>query len=250
MTEDEWLTKDAPRVMFEFVRPRASLRQLRYFGAACCRAVWDLLQDERLRNAVVCIEEYAAGATTKRELAFSKSQVRQVLEDLLVTRRRVRSMTSDVTRRPSVARPWESTDATRRTSLAAEAVRMVARPTEKVGVLGQSVLRAFDLVVQAQTVGQTVVGTHLRIARGHATALRCVFGNPFRAVVFDPSWRTDAARAFSQGAYQSRDITAAPILADALTDAGCEDEAVRGHLRGGGEHMRGCWCVDGVLGLD
>ncbi|HEX4607492.1 MAG TPA: hypothetical protein VH092_04730 [Urbifossiella sp.] len=79
--------------------------------------------------------------------------------------------------------------------------------------------------------------------------VRDIFGNTFRHVLFDPSWRTSAAVALARSMYDSRDFSAAPVLADALEEAGCEDAAVLGHLRGGGGHVRGCWCVDGVLGL-
>jgi hypothetical protein len=47
--------------------------------------------------------------------------------------------------------------------------------------------------------------------------------------------------------YDSRDFSAMPILADALQDAGCTDEAILTHCRGPGPHVRGCWCVDLVL---
>jgi hypothetical protein len=38
-----------------------------------------------------------------------------------------------------------------------------------------------------------------------------------------------------------------PILADALQDAGCEDEPILSHCRGGGEHVRGCFLIDAIL---
>jgi hypothetical protein len=38
-----------------------------------------------------------------------------------------------------------------------------------------------------------------------------------------------------------------PILADALQDAGCDNEDVLNHCRGSGPHVRGCWVVDLVL---
>ena len=38
------------------------------------------------------------------------------------------------------------------------------------------------------------------------------------------------------------------VLADALEEAGSPDELVA-HLRGPGPHVRGCWCVDLILGL-
>ena len=39
-----------------------------------------------------------------------------------------------------------------------------------------------------------------------------------------------------------------PILADALEDAGCTDQAILDHCRGAGPHVRGCWVVDLILG--
>jgi hypothetical protein len=40
------------------------------------------------------------------------------------------------------------------------------------------------------------------------------------------------------------------LLPDMLTDAGCTDADMLGHLRGGGDHVRGCWVVDLVLGKE
>jgi hypothetical protein len=40
----------------------------------------------------------------------------------------------------------------------------------------------------------------------------------------------------------------APIIADALEDAGCDSADVLDHCRGSGPHVRGCWVVDLVLG--
>jgi hypothetical protein len=35
-----------------------------------------------------------------------------------------------------------------------------------------------------------------------------------------------------------------PILADALQDAGCENEDILNYCRQAGEHVKGCWLVD------
>ena len=78
--------------------------------------------------------------------------------------------------------------------------------------------------------------------------MRDVFGNPFRPVAFAPQWHTDTAVALAREMYDSRDFSLMPILADALQDASCEDEAVLSHCRGEGPHVRGCWVVDLVLG--
>jgi hypothetical protein len=38
------------------------------------------------------------------------------------------------------------------------------------------------------------------------------------------------------------------VLADALLDAGCDEDALITHCRSEGPHVRGCWGVDLILG--
>jgi hypothetical protein len=54
----------------------------------------------------------------------------------------------------------------------------------------------------------------------------------------------------ARGIYDDRAFDRLPILADALIDAGCDDEAILGHCRGPGPHVRGCWVADLVLGKE
>jgi hypothetical protein len=64
----------------------------------------------------------------------------------------------------------------------------------------------------------------------------------------DPSWLTPTVLSLAQGIYEGRAFDRLPILADALQDAGCDNEDVLDHCRGPGPHVRGCWVVDLVLG--
>jgi hypothetical protein len=41
-----------------------------------------------------------------------------------------------------------------------------------------------------------------------------------------------------------------PILADALLDAGCDQEELLTHCRSAGPHVRGCWAIDLILGKE
>ena len=82
-----------------------------------------------------------------------------------------------------------------------------------------------------------------------AKLVRDIFGNPFSPVVFDPEWRTSTAVALAKQMYDARDFSAMPILADALQDAGCDNDDILNHCRdANGVHVRGCWIVDLVLG--
>ena len=82
-----------------------------------------------------------------------------------------------------------------------------------------------------------------------ANLLRDIFGNPFRSIDFDPTWRAATAVGLAQTMYDARNFHAMPILADALQDAGCEDATILGHCRDENNlHVRGCWVVDLILG--
>jgi hypothetical protein len=81
-----------------------------------------------------------------------------------------------------------------------------------------------------------------------AHLIRDIFGSPFHAVEFDPSWRTANVMDLAKTVYEEEVFDRMPILADALLDAGCGDETILKHCRSGGPHVRGCWVVDQVLG--
>jgi hypothetical protein len=50
--------------------------------------------------------------------------------------------------------------------------------------------------------------------------------------------------------YDLRDFSGLPLLADLLEEAGCPEQSVLGHCRAPGEHARGCWVVELVLGKE
>jgi hypothetical protein len=90
--------------------------------------------------------------------------------------------------------------------------------------------------------------TRHQLQRSQCEWLRCLFANPFRPVTLNPSWLTSSVLALAKGIYTDRAFDRMPILADALQDAGCDNEAILNHCRQSGEHCRGCWAVDLVLG--
>lgn len=85
-------------------------------------------------------------------------------------------------------------------------------------------------------------------ARGRL--LHEIFGNLFRPATVAAACLTPTVVELARQMYDARDFTAMPILADALQDAGCENEDVLTHCRGEGPHVRGCWVVDLVLGKE
>ena len=85
--------------------------------------------------------------------------------------------------------------------------------------------------------------------RGQLRTLTDSLNIPYPFSAFDPAWRTDTVVAIARQMYDAREFGAMPILADALQDAGCEDEQVLNHCRDAtAPHVRGCWVCDLVLG--
>ncbi len=97
-----------------------------------------------------------------------------------------------------------------------------------------------------------------------AALLREIVDNPWKPVTLaDPvdwmgfppgphhklprSWLTPPVLALARDAYDSRDFAALPVLWDALSEAGCQEERIRLHCLEP-LHVRGCWLIDLLTG--
>ena len=86
-----------------------------------------------------------------------------------------------------------------------------------------------------------------------SSVVRDLFGNHFRRVTAVPSWLTwneSTATKIAQAIYTDRAFDRLPVLADALEEAGCHDPDILAHCRQPGEHVRGCWLVDLLVGKE
>ncbi len=89
---------------------------------------------------------------------------------------------------------------------------------------------------------------------------RDVSGNPFRFLALDPTlraWNANLILRLAQTAYNERqlpsghlDAVRLAVLADALEDAGCSEDALLVHLRSPEPHIRGCWAIDLLTGRE
>ena len=69
-----------------------------------------------------------------------------------------------------------------------------------------------------------------------ANILRDIFGNPFHAAEFDPTWRTHTTLRLAQAIYEDRSFDRMSDLADDLQRAGCQDLGLLDHCRKAREH--------------
>lgn len=225
MTEAEWLRSDRIDQMLNYLSPiggprvAGAERRLRLFGVACCRVGWDLIADHPEVRACVEFAELGADGQAAEKLRG------KVVADCYRWRSRQRTRSGD---------PFSGPPAIHEFARLARDLCRYASTT-------------FDWPLQE--VGRILSRDYAFGLPAQASLLRCVFGNPFRPVVFDPSWRSETAVALATGIYAERAFDRMPILADALEEARCDHPDVLTHCREpNGVHARGCWVIDGVLG--
>ncbi len=228
MTEAEWLTCADPSPMLSHGLSRMSDRKRRLFAVACCRRIEGSLEVIPRGSALEVAERFADGFATDSE----RSESRKAAQRSAQVRGTVQTPTAPKWERRAVSACYYA----------------VARDA------GEAAWNARQLVVESLTEksgGYQSRNAPMVAAVEHAAQailLRDIVGNPFRPTGVSPRWRTSNVVGLAQGIYDERAFDRLPILADALIDAGCDDEAILAHCRSGGPHVRGCWVVDLVLG--
>lgn len=99
-------------------------------------------------------------------------------------------------------------------------------------------------------VGVARLGSESAELLAQTALVRDVFGNPFRPSSLDQSCRTPHVIALAQVIYDARAFNRMLEFAEALEKAGCDDAVILGHCRGAGQHVRGCFVIDLVLGKE
>jgi hypothetical protein len=214
MTEAEWLACDSVSDMLKVFPAQASARKLRLFAVACCRRLPGLAEGSV--RALDDAERHAEGRIDRGAVHRAYMEAYGLVaahED-----------------NPGDERAYEAAQAV--------AWAVVA------GGIGEREIAASA----AHHAGRAVPGLAERQAQ--ALLLADILLAP-PAVVVSPDWLAwnggtvaDLARAIDG----ERAFDRLPILADALEEAGCDNADLLAHCRGSGEHVRGCWVVDLILG--
>jgi hypothetical protein len=216
MNEAEWLACTDPDPMLEFLRGKAGERKLRLLACACCRRIPCFFESQPDRQGLELTECDVDGLAEEEDFAALPEDVWDIRwyrrDGWNALDRAMNSYCSYV---------WDS--------------RNLHATTEQ---------------VQAQARRQSDADL--------AVLVFDIFGNPFRSVSLDPAWLMwddSLVVRLAQAAYDERELPEGTldngrlaVLADALEDAGCQDQNILGHCRSGGEHVRGCWVIDLVLG--
>jgi hypothetical protein len=212
LTAADWPTCPDPNRLLARVAGTVSERKLRLVTVAAARLVWDTITAE-MRRAVETAERLADGLANADELQWYRDRLYPYMTG----------------RGPRAVRRWG-----------------LSGPDRDAFLLVFAATYRGEMVRRLPAGGAWLAGSAAH-ADEVAPLVRCVAGNPFSPATLDPAWRTADVRGLAAGAYADRAFDRLPILADALAEAGCADEVVLAHCRGGGPHSRGCWVVDLAL---
>jgi hypothetical protein len=229
MDESIWLNCANPAVMLEYLFDRATDRKLRLFACACCRRYWRSLTDRRGQQVIEAGERFADGR-------LDRAGLEPVIGSARVAAAETGQFEAGVYNAAVAAAGEQIT----------ESVRGVVEALERTARW----LAAYECVPgmnEAAEVNEALG----RERQEQCDLLREIFGNPFRFSAVDPqclAWNDGCIPKMARLLYDERRFAELPILADALLDAGCQDEDVLAHLRSGSAHYLGCWALDALLG--
>jgi len=231
MNEAQWLPGTSPVGMLQSLRGKISDRKLRLFACACCRRVWDLLPDDANRNLVVAAENYPEAPSWPKSYDGLQEWARKYPE------------LDDAMRASSAGeREWGAWDG----NGSYWAVKYLGRGFYKLSPLESANTVSLKIALEVRPRSEK----NAEFA-AQADLLRDIVGNPYRSEPIDSAWlqwHEGIVVKFASSIYDNRDFGCLPVLADALEEAGCTNADILHHCRKPGEHVRGCWVVDLVLG--
>ena len=240
--------------MLAFLGPRATARKGRLYLCGGCRQVWDLLYDDASRTAVEVGERFVDGEATLKDLKDADYDSEPSAWMLFLDTPSLRLLGPNQELPPGIRRLIEMgilTEAEYRSG-APE-----IGPTDDPDNLNwvRTACALANMCVWSSINFEAAWSQNLKDRTKHVgwpdgDIIRDLFGDPFRPVAFDLRWRTTDAIGLARAIYDDRAFDRLPILADALMDAGCDDEDILAHCRTDGPHVRGCWVVDLVLGKE
>jgi hypothetical protein len=249
MTEAEWLACPHPTPMLESLRGRASNRKLQLFACACCRRLLGLFPNAAIRDAIEFSERDADQLASPQEWHLAERSVTSWLGEhstLHGSSPSTRAEASAV----RTAHSLVERRAMSRLSLAVDAARDARRAIYEAANDRRAIRRAAaeDVVRVARATWQAAQRALGAERQTQAALLRDIIGNPFRPLVPEPGWRRPEVAVLAEMIYERQEFERLPELGELLQEVGCGAGPLPAHCRQRGEHVRGCWALDVILG--
>ena len=189
-----------------------SNRKLTLFAVACCKEVKHLMKDARSLAAIKSCKEFADGLIS-RELMLIASTAAYA--------------------------------AYAAASAAASAAAYAAYAAYAAAYAAYAAAYAAYAASSAAYAASTATAAYATAT--YRNIFEDICRNSFVITKIDPRWLTSNVVDLAGAIYIEENFSIMPILADALMDAGCDDEDIIANCRSGDRHYLGNWVVDLIL---
>ena len=225
MTEQEWLACDDVDQLIDHHKETVSDRKWRLFACGCCRENWNWMTDRRSRQGVTVAEKLADKLIPDREADLAREGTAEAWTTVW-------------------GDGWHVYQTARAAhfSLSSNLDHVLLAPSET--------HNAWLNAVRDGIVRHPMEDVESQVKARQTSLLRDIVGNPFRPTTVEASWSTPTVVSFARVIYEQRTFEELPILADALEEAGCQNQEILQHCRSGELHVRGCWVLDLLLGKE
>lgn len=250
MTEEKWLASSDPIVMIDEMDGRVSTRKLRLFAVACCRRIWEVL-DDNSKNAICVAEKYADGLASIGELRSVLVAILQRTGGGEVTNCGLRAVHA------SLYDPLLSEYYLSQRGIMNSGVMAPYAESAIDSPWAFSKYPSIHVAYAKAALAASVRGEAARLSavqeeyEEQCLILHDIVGNPFHAISITPSWLTHDGGVvvrLANDLYQQRAGSKYKMLAEALTRAGCDSGDILAHCSSEKPHFRGCWLIDRLLG--
>jgi hypothetical protein len=247
MTASQWFAEADVLTLLRWIAPRTSPRKVRLYFCGGLRQLEDLLFDSGSVGALETSEQFADGLASASDLASEEWSAEP----------------------PTWGHEFEAEFVRDDPRYASEVSKLV-----QLGALSESVLFGGEWRVNEAVRDRLIAAANIAWELTHKDLepelewlscyirgvdwpgrwlVDCVFGNPFEPVQVDPAWLTWDSGSIPRMArtiYDERAFDRLPIVGNMLSDCGCRSLDILDHCRMGGLHVRGCWVLDLILGLN
>jgi hypothetical protein len=266
MTEVEWQAGTNLVELLRAARPRLTKRKKGLLLIGLSRRLGHLLKDPRSRSGLEVTERWLDGRATEKELKGARQGALAAAQEAAEANQSafqtflatvsaagldehqatwIMNFMQSVTD-PDILSARAALHAACAGEEATRVAAMATNPSRSPSGLAERVYYAIRSDLWASGNPADYMAVRSREEPNQCALLRDLLGSASCPKV-DRSWLNRNVMAIGKAVDADQAFDQFPILADALEEAGCDNQPLLAHCRDSGSHVRGCWVVDLLL---
>jgi hypothetical protein len=229
---------------------KVSMRKMRLFAIACCQRVEHILiqEDEWGRDAIHLAERLMKERVDVGEVAETRDKAWHAGYRLIDGFREEEDLNA---RYHAIFATFHALQEGADSIYYSPPRTDLLEPRSDFREVASHARSAVRLATRAASPWLSAEQAEIEEQRHQIAIARDIFGCPFRTVHIDPTGLAHERGAvpwLAEGIYNDLAFQRMPKLAELLANAGCTNADILNHCNHPGEHVRGCWVIDLLLG--